>query len=166
MRIDANDHAATLPKVRILGCPARDEADELALDMFRHLLESTKYEVEAMSDAVLASEVVDLIGECSPAMIFIATVSPGGLGADTLSLQTPASTVSQTQDRGRTWGMGSEDGDSIRLAGADRVGTTMIETREQMIQLCQTGILWDAQSGTSVSADPATKETIRPEVAA
>ena len=40
--LDANDFAGTLPKVRILGCPARDEADELALQMFRQLLESTQ----------------------------------------------------------------------------------------------------------------------------
>ena len=54
MAMDANDFAVTLAKVRILACPARDEADELALHMFRQLLESTRYEVEVMSDAVLA----------------------------------------------------------------------------------------------------------------
>ena len=75
----ANDFTATLPKVRILGCPARDQADELALLMFRHLFDSTRYEVELMSDAVLSSEVVALIGEKSPAMICIAAVPPGGL---------------------------------------------------------------------------------------
>ena len=62
--------------------------------------------------------------------------------------------------------MGSEERDSILLAGADRVGTTMIETREQMIQLCQIGAHSEAQSVQRSSADPATKETLRPEVAA
>jgi predicted PurR-regulated permease PerM len=66
-----------LPKVSILGCSAQDEADELALLMFRQLLDSTKYEVEIISNAVLTSEVVALIGEKSPAMICIAAhVSP------------------------------------------------------------------------------------------
>ncbi len=49
--LDGNDLAATLAKVRVLACPARDEADELALDMFRHLLEPTRYAVEIMSDS-------------------------------------------------------------------------------------------------------------------
>ena len=38
-----------LPKLRILGCPAHDEADELALLMIRQLLDSTRYEVEIIS---------------------------------------------------------------------------------------------------------------------
>src|ERR1051325_7649458 len=51
--VAANDFTATPPKVRILGCPARDEADELALLMFRQLFVSTRYDVELMSDATL-----------------------------------------------------------------------------------------------------------------
>ena len=162
----ANGHAATLPKVRILACPARDEADDIALHMFRHLLESTRYAVEVMSDAVLASEVVDLIGESSPAMILIATVSPGGLGQTRYLCKRLRARFPKLKIAVGQWGMGSEDGESIRLAGADRVGTTMIETREQMIQLCQPDAQGEGQSVTTVPADPATKETIRTEVVA
>jgi hypothetical protein len=74
--IDENS-PVILPKVRILGCPAQDEADELALLMFRQLLDCSKYEVEIMSDAMLTAEVVARIGEKSPAMICIAAVPPG-----------------------------------------------------------------------------------------
>jgi len=155
-----------LPKVRILACAARDEADELALDMFCHLLESTRFEVEVMSDALLASEVVALIAECSPAMILIATVSPGGLGQTRYLCKRLRTRFPKLKIAVGRWGMGSEDGESFLLAGADRVGTTLIETREQMIQLCQTSAHWEAQSVTTVSIDPATKETIPPEVAA
>jgi hypothetical protein len=164
--LDANDLAGTLTKVRILGCPARDEADDLALHMFRQLLDSSRYEVEVISNALLASEVVPLITEKSPAIIFIATVSPGGLAQTRYLCKRLRTVFPNLKIAVGRWGMGNEESDSILRAGADRVGKTMIETREQMIQLCQTGILWDAQSGTSVSADPATKETIRPEVAA
>ena len=51
----------TLTKVRILGCPAQDEADDLALHMFRQLLDSSRYEVEIISDAMLTAEVVPRI---------------------------------------------------------------------------------------------------------
>jgi predicted PurR-regulated permease PerM/CheY-like chemotaxis protein len=140
-----------LPQVRILGCPARDEADELALQMFRRVLESTRYDVEVMSDAVLSSEVIALVGEKSPALIVIATVSPGGGVAQArylckrLRARFPNLKIVVGQ-----WGIGSEDRSSILLAGADRVGITMLETREQMIQLFQISAHSEAQTDTSV----------------
>jgi energy-coupling factor transporter transmembrane protein EcfT len=50
------------------------------------------------------------------------------------------------------WGAGSEDSNSILLAGADKVGTTMIETREQMIQLSQ--ISPHSEAHSVATADP------------
>jgi hypothetical protein len=49
------------------------------------------------------------------------------------------------------WGVGSDDSNSILIAGADRVGTTMIETREQMIQLSQISSHSEAQSGATAN---------------
>jgi predicted PurR-regulated permease PerM len=146
----ADDFVAALPKVRILGCPARDEADELALQMFRHLLDSTRHEVEVMSDAVLTSEVVALIGEKTPALIVIATVSPGGLAQARYLCKRLRARFPNLKIAVGQWGMGSEDRNSILLAGADRVGITMIETREQMIQLCQISAHAEAQTVTTV----------------
>ncbi len=126
-----------LPKVPILGFSAQDEADELALLMFRQLLDSTKYEVEIMSDAILTAEVVALIGEKNPAMICIAAVPPGGLAQTRYLCKRLRARFPNIKIVVGRWGLGSEDSNSIRLAGADKVGTTMIETREQMIQLSQ-----------------------------
>lgn len=146
----ANVVTATLPKVRILGCPARDQADELALHMFRQLLDSTRYEIEVMSDAMLTSEVVALIGEKSPAMIFIATVSPGSLAQTRYLCKRLRVRFRNLKIAVGQWGIGCEDSNSILLAGADRVGTTIIESREQMIQLCQISAHSDTQSVTTV----------------
>ncbi len=154
------------PKVRILGCPARDEADELALHMFRHLLDSSRYEVEVTSNALLASEVVPLIAEKTPAMIFIATVSPGGLAQTRYLCKRLRAAFPNLKIAVGRWGMGSEDSDSIVRAGADKVGTTTIESREQLIQLCQIDAPLEAQPVTTVSAGLDAKETILPEVAA
>jgi predicted PurR-regulated permease PerM len=126
-----------LPKVRILGCPAHDEADELALLMFRQILDFTRFEVELISGAVLTSEVVALIGEKNPAIIFIATISPRGLAQTRYLCKRLRARCPNLKIAVGRWDMGNEDKDSILRAGADRVGTTMIETREQMIQLCQ-----------------------------
>jgi predicted PurR-regulated permease PerM len=156
----AHDFTATLPKVRILGCPARDEADELALHMFRRLLDSTKYEVEVMSDAMLSSEVVALIGEKSPAMIFIATVSPGGLAQTRYLCKRLRARFPNLKIAVGRWGIGSEDSDGILLAGADRVGTTLIASREQMMQLCQISAHSEAQSPTTVAAEIAFNQSV------
>jgi predicted PurR-regulated permease PerM len=158
----ANDFAATPPKVRILGCPARDQADELALQMFCRMLDSSRYEVEVMSDAVLTSQIVALIGEKSPAMIFIATVSPGGLAQTRYLCKRLRARFPNLKIAVGRWGMGSEDKNSVLLAGADRVGTTMIETREQIFQLCPISADSEAPSVTTVSAYLAPKETLPP----
>ena len=44
------DAILQLPRPRsvIVGCPVRDEADELALLMFRQLLDPTRYELERL----------------------------------------------------------------------------------------------------------------------
>jgi predicted PurR-regulated permease PerM len=140
-----------LPKVPILGCPAQDEADELALLMFRQLLDSTKYELEIMSDAMLTAEVVAVIGEKNPAMICIAAVPPGGLAQTRYLCKRLRARFPNLKIAVGRWGIGSEDSNSIVLAGADRVGTTMIETREQMIQLSRIGPHSEAQSGATAN---------------
>jgi len=153
----ANVVTDTLVKVRILGCPARDQADELALHMFRQLLDSTKYDFEVLSDALLTSEVVALIGEKVPAMIFIATVSSGGLAQARYLCKRLRARFADLKIAVGRWGMGSEDTSGILLAGADRVGTTMLETREQIIQMCRFSARSDANSVTTAPAYSALK---------
>src|SRR5262245_8164990 len=128
----------TLPKLRILGCPAHDEADELALLMIRQLLDSTRYEVEIMSDAILTAEVVARIGEKSPAVIFIAALAPGGLAQTRYLCKRLRARFPNLKIAVGRWGTEIDDSKSMLLAGADKVGTTMIETREHIIQLCHT----------------------------
>ena len=149
--IDENS-PVILPKVRILGCPAQDEADELALLMFRQLLDCTKYEVEIMSDAMLTAEVVARIGEKSPAIICIAAVPPGGLAQTRYLCKRLRARFPNLKIAVGRWGIGgSEDSNSIVLGGADKIGTTMIETREQIMQLCRTSLDSEAQSGATSS---------------
>jgi predicted PurR-regulated permease PerM len=126
-----------LPKLSILGCPAQDETDELALLMFRQLLDCTRFEVEIMSDPMLTAEVVARIGEKSPAIICIAAVQPGGLAQTRYLCKRLRARFPNLKIAVGRWGTGSENNNSILLAGADTVGITMIETREQMIQLSQ-----------------------------
>ena len=155
-----------VPKVPILGCPAHDEADELALLMFRQLLDSTRYEVEIMSDAMLTAEVVALIGEKNPAMICIAAVPPGGLAQTRYLCKRLRARFPKLKIVVGRWGIGSEDSNSFLLAGADKVWTTMIETREQMIQLSQISPHFEAQSVTTAASFSPPNEKLPPRVIA
>jgi predicted PurR-regulated permease PerM len=58
--------APAAPKVRILACPARDEADRLALEMLRQLLDPGKWEVELLSEEMLTAEQVSHAAAVTP----------------------------------------------------------------------------------------------------
>jgi predicted PurR-regulated permease PerM len=166
MVVDENP-SATSPKVRIIGCPARDEADELALLMFRQLLDSTRYEIELMSDETLTSEVVSLVGEKSPALICIATLPPGGLAQTRYLCKRLRARFPNLKIAVGRWGTSSGDNNKILLsAGADKVGTTMIETRDQMVQLIQLSRHSESHSVPTVVPFSSTEETLTAEVVA
>ena len=159
--IDENS-SVIVPKVRILGCPAHDEADELALLMIRQLLDSTRYEVEIMSAAMLTAEVVALIGEKNPAVICISAVGPGGLAQTRYLCKRLRARFPNLKIAVGRWGTETEDSNSILLAGADKVGTTLVETREQVISLCQTRPDSDGQNGATAALFSPLKEMISP----
>ena len=81
-------------------------------------------------------------------MICIAALPPGGLVQARYLCKRLRARFPHLKIVVGRWGVGSEDSNSILIAGADRVGTTMIETREQMIQLSQISPHSEAQSGT------------------
>src|SRR5262249_20615917 len=58
---------ALLPKVRILACPAHDEADEVALRMLQQALDPMRYELNITKAALLTAEVIALVEQTSPA---------------------------------------------------------------------------------------------------
>src|SRR5215471_8462971 len=66
------------PKVHILGCPAHDEADEVALQMLQHVLDPGRFEIEMTRAGLLAAEVLSLVEQSTPNIVCIGLVLPGG----------------------------------------------------------------------------------------
>ncbi len=137
--IDAN-HSTDLPKIRIVGCPVRDEADELALLMCQQLLASTRYEMDVLADEALTSEVVDQVAEKRPALICIVSLPPGGLAqtrylCKRLRVRFPDTKILV----GRLETQTDNHREALLAAGADKVATSIIEMRDQAIQLSQIG---------------------------
>lgn len=128
----------TTPRVRILGCPARDDADELALLMFWHLLDSARYDLVRLPVETLASEFIDQIAEKGPSLVCISSLPPGGLAQTRYLCKRLRNRFPDLKIIVGRWGTRSENNwTSLLAAGADKVGTTLVETRDQVIQLSQ-----------------------------
>lgn len=134
--VDAIPPAAT-PKVRILGCPVRDEADELALLMLQQLLDPGRYETEILADELLAAEIVDRIAERNPTLICLASLPPGGLAQTRYLCKRLRARFPDIKLLVGRWGSRIDDDDALLVAGAHKIGTTIIETRDQIMQTSQ-----------------------------
>src|SRR5262249_15601820 len=53
-------------RARILGCPARDEADEIALTLLKNTLDPKRWDLEIVSSDKLASELVQQVADDGP----------------------------------------------------------------------------------------------------
>jgi predicted PurR-regulated permease PerM len=130
---------AVLPsKIRILGCPAHDEADEVALRMLQQVLDPRRFEVEVAKVALLAAEVVSLVEQNAPTLICIGLVPPGGfaqtrylckrLRARFPTLPIVVGCWSGTQDEAEILAR-------LRLDSLTQVGTTLTKTCQQIMQV-------------------------------
>jgi hypothetical protein len=62
----------------VLGLPARDEVDELALYLFKQALEGPKARVEVVGSKTVTAEMVQRVAKEQPALVVIAAVPPVG----------------------------------------------------------------------------------------
>jgi predicted PurR-regulated permease PerM len=132
------DAPTIAPRMRIVGCPARDDADELALWMFGQLLDPARYEITLIVAQTLTSEVIDQVAESGPALVCIASLPPGGLAQTRYLCKRLRARFPELKIIVGRWGTSSENNwSSLLAAGADKVGATLAETRDQIIQLSQ-----------------------------
>jgi predicted PurR-regulated permease PerM len=122
-------------RVRLLGLPARDDADLVALEVLGGLLDCGRWEVDIAGSDTLTAEAVARVGETLPAVVCVSALPPGGLThtrylCKRLRKQFPTARILV----GR-WGL-SEDVESNReqltTAGADFVGTSLAEVAQHL----------------------------------
>ena len=127
-----------LPRLKIIGCPAHGEADEIALLMLDQLLASKNCSVEILPAAALAAEVIARVREDNPSLICISAVAPDGLvQVRYLSKRLGASFPDLRLVIGR-WGLGEFDENGNSLPDdLGEIGVTLLETRDQVSNLRQ-----------------------------
>jgi hypothetical protein len=129
-------------RVRIVGCPARDDADALALEMVRHLLDPARYQMEVGRTGMLTAEVVASIDLHRPALLCIGAVAPGGLSQTRHLCKRLRSQYPELKIVVGRWGLHDEkdaDRQQLLAAGADHVETTVLDTQRTLVQVGLTG---------------------------
>jgi hypothetical protein len=126
--------------LRIIGCPAEDEADEVVLLMLRQLLHPSQCVLEIISAEMLTAEVLSVVEQQQAKLICITTLPPGSLAptrylCKRLQARFPAGKIVV----GRCgWEQNSDEVQTVlRAAGADEVQMTLHETFAQVLQLCR-----------------------------
>ncbi len=136
----ATEASTSTTSTRILGCPAHDEADELALLMLQQLLDPTRYTLEIVSAEMLTAEVLSVVAQEHLGLICISALPPGALAPTRYLLKRLRARFPECKLLVGRWGF-SEEWDKpqalLREAGADEVGMTLAETHRQVMQWSQ-----------------------------
>lgn len=133
--IAANQEMQSAGKVLILGCSARDEADELGLVMLKQLLDPSLWEMELAPVKLLSSELLALMQERQPALICIASIPPGGLAHIRYLCKRMRSQFPDTRIVVGRWGFKgdlTQTRAALKDAGADWVGASLREAATQL----------------------------------
>jgi len=128
-------------RIRIVGCPARDETDVLALEMVRHLLDPARYRMEVSGTGRLTAEVVAWVDLHRPALLCIGAVAPGGLSQARHLCKRLRSHCPELKIVIGRWGLHDEsdtDRQQLLAAGADHVETTVLDTQRVLAQVALT----------------------------
>jgi hypothetical protein len=134
--------ACAAGKRLVLARPARSEADELALAMFRQLLAPLGCELEVHSLKALANELPEDVAQSCPFLVVVGAVPPGGLSHALYLCRRLRHHCPHTKVLVGRWGQEDQAEETrrrLRQAGADLVGLTLRESRDQVIALIQAG---------------------------
>lgn len=142
------------PTLALLGYPAASDVDELALQMLRRLLDATPFTTEVLSSQMLSSEVAAMLQERGYPAVCVVALPPRGLPhAKYLAkkLRAVSPDVKILVGRWGPPGLGGEGRETLLTAGADAVGATLLETRDQLYQLAPqlSGVDVAASSGAA-----------------
>jgi predicted PurR-regulated permease PerM len=130
--------SADTPPPLILGSPAYDEADELALQMLRQLLDPTWYKMTIVSAEMLPGEVLSLVEQQHIRLICIGALSPGALAPVRYLCKRLRARFPDCRIMVGRWGAEEENDKAearFREAGADEVVSTVRQARNQIGQL-------------------------------
>lgn len=123
------------PRVRILCCPARDEAEQLTLEMLARLLGPDRWEARVATAATLTAEFVERVAEFGPAIVCIAALPPGGLAHTRYLCKRLRSRFPDLKIVVGRFGGGADieaDKEELADVGVDQIYPTLTTARQQL----------------------------------
>jgi predicted PurR-regulated permease PerM len=125
----------------LIGCPARDEGEELILHFLAAMVRTQNIPARVLSSKMLAAEMVEFFtGHCSP-VVCIATAAPGGIAQARYLCKRLHSYCEGSKVVVARCGH-DEESDRLRqrlkTAGADNVALSLAECRSMIVPLLQT----------------------------
>jgi predicted PurR-regulated permease PerM len=128
-------NASAPTPLSVLACPARDQADRLALEMLRQLLDPAKWVVRIAAVETMTADLVTQVAEQTPALVCIGALPPGGLAHTRYLCKKLRARFPKIKIVVGRWGLrgnAEENREQFQDAGADLMATTMLETRSQL----------------------------------
>jgi AI-2E family transporter len=128
------------PPSQLLGCPAYDAADELALLMLQQLLDPTRHAMTIISADMLTAEVLAVVEQQHIQLVCIAALPPGAFAPIRYLCKRLRARFPDCKIVVGRWGLQEESDKAqvlLREAGVDEVATTIRETHNQVSQLSQ-----------------------------
>ena len=131
---DSASDAPSRPGILVLGCPAKDDIDDLALEIFARVA-GDEYRLERLSTKLMAGEILEQVRQQRPSSVLIAAIPPGGLArirylCKRLHAEFPTLRIAVA-----CWGLPADEQplvDSLRDAGANHVSLTMSDSLRQL----------------------------------
>jgi predicted PurR-regulated permease PerM len=124
--------------VSLLGYPAGDDIDEMALRMFRQVLDPAVCSLEILSARVLPGEIVARVQRQRDPIVCIASLPPASSARARYVVKKLRAVAPDVKVMVGRWAPGrAPDADDALLtrAGADVVGHSLAESREQLARL-------------------------------
>jgi hypothetical protein len=124
----------------VTSSPARDELDELALTMFRNLLDASKCRFQIISHNELTAEIISQVERDQPKAVCIASLPPKGLTHTRYLCKRLRGQFPELTILAGCWGLEqnfSQTRGRLLAAGANQVGSSLLETRAQIVPLIQ-----------------------------
>jgi predicted PurR-regulated permease PerM len=132
---ESGDPVEPEPPFLIFGCPARDDADSLALVALEKLLDASRWRMKVIAPETLTSELLEMVACEEPAVICIGALPPGGLAhARYLCKRLRARFPDLRIIVGRFTEEAGEKlrGGDLEEAGASSAARSLLETRQQL----------------------------------
>jgi hypothetical protein len=138
IRVEDRGNASAPIPLRVLACPARDQADYLALEMLRQLLDPAKWAVEVAAVETMTADLVAQVAKQAPALVCIGALPPGGLAHTRYLCKKLRARFPEVKIVVGRWGLTGDveaNREQLQDAGADLTATMMLETRSQLNSL-------------------------------